>query len=205
MKIIIKELRKKDQKKAIQFAIIGMHFDWYLDNTFLLNLYGRYFWYMEMNRATQVIAAYIEDEFAGILLAEMKGEKKKYRSFGKSLYVKVFDFIATVFFKEGVGGYDQANKEMFSQYSSDKSPDGEIVFLASNPEIKVKGIGSQLLHEFERQQVGKEIFLYTDNACTYEFYEHRGFVRSYEKEIELEIVDKKIPLQCFLYSKQIKS
>lgn len=204
MKIEIKELRKKDCKKAIQFAITGMHFDWYMDNKFLLNLYGRYFWYMEMTRATHVIAAYIEGELAGILLAEMKGEEKKHRSFGKSLYVKTFDFIASTFFKEGVGIYDETNKEMLAQYSTNHSIDGEIVFLAANPDLKVKGIGSILLEEFEQQQVGKEVFLYTDNACTYQFYEHRGFQRSCEKEIKLEIINKTIPLQCFLFSKRIE-
>ena len=47
----IKNIRKKDYKKAIGFAIKGMHFDWYLDSKFLLSAYGRYFWYLEMNRA----------------------------------------------------------------------------------------------------------------------------------------------------------
>ena len=31
LKIEIKDIRKKDHKKAIQFAIKGMHFDWYFD------------------------------------------------------------------------------------------------------------------------------------------------------------------------------
>ena len=34
MRIEIRDLRKKDYKKAIQFAITGMHFDWYLNNKF---------------------------------------------------------------------------------------------------------------------------------------------------------------------------
>ena len=85
MQIKIKELRKKDYNKAIEFAIKGMHFDWYMSSKLLLNLYGRYFWYLSMTRATQIIAAYIEDNFAGVLLAEMKDEKRKYHSFCKSL------------------------------------------------------------------------------------------------------------------------
>ena len=55
-----------------------MHFDWYLDHPFLLDMYGRYFWYMEITRATQVIAAYAGDELAGILLADIRGEEKKH-------------------------------------------------------------------------------------------------------------------------------
>ena len=31
---------------------------------------------MELNRATQILALYAEDELAGILLAEIKGEKE---------------------------------------------------------------------------------------------------------------------------------
>lgn len=42
-KLEIRKLVKKDHKRAIQFAIEGMHFDWYVENKFLLNLYGRYF------------------------------------------------------------------------------------------------------------------------------------------------------------------
>lgn len=60
MSIEIADIRKKDYKKAIQFAIKGMHFEWYLDNKFLLNAYGRYFWYLEINRATQIFAAYVD-------------------------------------------------------------------------------------------------------------------------------------------------
>lgn len=55
-----------------------MHFDWYMDNQFLLNAYGRYFWYLEINRATQIFAAYADNKSVGVLLAEIKGEEKKY-------------------------------------------------------------------------------------------------------------------------------
>lgn len=53
----------------------------YLDNKTELNLYGKYFWYLELTNATQVISAYIGDELAGVLVADMKGEEKMYKSF----------------------------------------------------------------------------------------------------------------------------
>ena len=81
MELDFKQLEKKDYKKAIQFAIKGMHFDWYTKNKLLLNLYGRYFWYLELNRATQIIALYADDELAGVLLADIKGKSKKHHSF----------------------------------------------------------------------------------------------------------------------------
>ena len=91
MDIQITNIKKKDYKKAIQFAKTGMHFDLYLDNKFLLYLYGNYFWYDGLNRATQVIAAYAGEELAGVLLADIKGEKKPYRSFGKTMYIQIFN------------------------------------------------------------------------------------------------------------------
>lgn len=202
--IEIHDLRKKDHKKAIQFAITGMHFNMYLDSKILLNLYGKYFWYMELNRATQVIAAYVGDDFAGILLADIKGEKKKYKSFWKLLYVKIFDFLQNTFYKGGVGVYNSASKEMLRQFCLNNSPDGEIIFLASNPEIKIKGIGSRLLSELESREKGKLIYLYTDDACNYHFYEHRSFERSNEKDVILNLGNKKVPLICLLYSKLIR-
>lgn len=36
MKLEIRELDKRDYKKAIQFAVTGMHFDWYMDSKLLL-------------------------------------------------------------------------------------------------------------------------------------------------------------------------
>lgn len=204
MALTFRPVRKEDFKKAFHFAIVGMHFDRYLKNDILLNLYGRYFWYMELERASQVIAAYHGDELLGVLLADMKGEPKAYRSFGQSLYVRVVDFLHNTFVKDGVGPYDTANEEMLKKYSEESTPDGEICFLAVNPDRKIAGIGTLLLREFERREPGKRVFLYTDSNCTYQFYEHRGFARAQEREISLEFEEKRtVPLTCFLYSKEI--
>lgn len=137
MALEIRNLRKEDYKKAINFAITGMHFNWYMESRFLLNLYGRYFWYLEMTRATQVIAAYADDELAGVLLAEINGENRKYRSFWKSLYAKAFDILQNIFARGGVDVYDEANREMFLQYCKSNKPDGEIIFLGGES-LKLK-------------------------------------------------------------------
>lgn len=201
MEIEIKEIRKRDYGKAIRFAVIGMHFNWYVDNKFLLNIYGRYFWYLEMGRATQVLAAYAQDELEGVLLADIKGEEKKYHSLGKRLFVKIIDILLGIFYKGGTGVYEATNREMFAEYTQNNIPDGEIIFLAANPDGRLKGVGSMLLREFERRERGKKIYLFTDHACTYQFYEHRGFERSCERDVELDMGSKKVPLKCLLYSK----
>ena len=204
MEFEIKKLNNKDYNKIIQYAIKGMHFNMYLENKLELNLYGRYFWYLELTNATQVISVYRGNELAGVLIADFKGEEKVHKSFWKSLYVNIFDWIQRIFFKESVGIYDKVNKEMLENYKSENNPDGEIRFLAANPNIKVKGIGTFLLNELEKREKGKEFFLFTDDQCTYQFYEHRGFDRVGEKDIELDLNKKKVPLKCLLYSKKIK-
>ena len=201
MHLELRNLRKQDERKAIQFAIKGMHFDWYLKNKAALALYGRYFWYLETARATQKIAAYAEEQLVGVLLAEVAGEPKLNGSAWRRGYVRVFDWIQRVFFKESAGVYDHANQRMFQTYRKTNRPDGEIIFLAADPDCGIKGIGSKLLAELEQREKGKKVYLYTDNACTYQFYEHRGFTRVGEETITLDLENRTIPLTCLMYSK----
>ena len=60
---------------------------------------------------------------------------------------------------------------------------------------------SLLLAELARRAPGKEVYLYTDDACTYQFYEKRGFHREGERCITVEFGGRKTPLRCFLYSR----
>lgn len=201
MELVLKELLPKDEKKAIQFAIKGMHFNWYMDSRIALNIYGRYFWYLETSRATQMIAAYADDKFVGVILAEIKSEEKLRSSVWRKMYVSVFEWIQRTFLKDSVGAYDKANRKMFNEYLKTNQPDGEIIFLAADPDCSIKGIGSKLLAELERIESGKKVYLYTDDACTYQFYEHRNFDRVGEERVTLELGDRSVPLLCLLYSK----
>lgn len=187
----------------MQFAIKGMHFDWYMDAPFLRNAYGRYFWYLACNRATQIFAAYAGNQFVGVILAEMYGEKKKRDHLFQKAYVTLVDWIQRIFFKDGAGLYEDTTKELLAHYLKQHSPDGEIIFLAADPECKIKGVGTALLNALEEKEKGKTIFLYTDDACSYQFYEHRGFERVEEKAIDLELPKGHVPLKCFLYSKNV--
>lgn len=203
MPITLKEIRRKDYHKAIRFAIEGMHFEMYLDSKFLLNLYGTYFWYDELNNCTQCIAAYDGDELVGVLLTDMRGVEKKYRSLGKTVFTGIFDFLQKTFFSGGVDVYNDANQEMFRAFTAQHEPDGQLIFLAADPHAKIKGIGTMLLNELDRREAGKRIYLYTDDACTWQFYEHRGFDRVCEKDIVMDLQGKIVKLKCLLYSKEI--
>lgn len=203
--IKIKALERKDYSRVIDFAITGMHFNRYVDNAIALRLYGRYFLYLELERSTQVLAAYIDERLVGILMADMKDEPKLHSSFLRRLYIKMVDTVMALAFRGGADVYDAANIAMFKEYTKKVSPDGEICFLSADPTIQGKGIGTLLLDELARRERGKLIYLYTDDNCTYQFYEHKGFERSEEKEIKMDFHGKTVPLKCILFSKRLSS
>lgn len=136
-------------------------------------------------------------------MAEMKGEEKKHQKFSQKIYVKMIDIIQNIFFRGGAGLYEDTTKEQLKHYLEHHSPDGEIIFLAADPDCKIKGIGTALLNALEEKIKGKTVFLYTDDACSYQFYEHRGFERVEEKEIIMALPKGKVPLKCFIYSKKV--
>lgn len=139
----------------------------------------------------------------GVLLAKMYGAKKKHCVWYEKLYVKCADALQRLFFKDGAGLYEKTSEQQLAHYKQNHKPDGEIVFLAADPEAKTKGIGSALLQALENQIPGKTVFLHTDDACTYQFYEHRGFQRAEEQDIVLEMPKGKVPLKCLMYSKTV--
>ncbi|WP_394924305.1 GNAT family N-acetyltransferase [uncultured Robinsoniella sp.] len=203
MEVKIKQLERKDFSKVIDFAIKGMHFERYVDNELALRLYGRYFLYLELERATQVIAAYVGDKLVGVLMADIKNKVRQCSSFWRKFYIKIFKTIMVILARGKADIYDETNKAMLDEYLKRANPDGEICFLAADPTIHGKGIGTLLLKELNKREKGKLIYLYTDNNCTYQFYEKKGFKRSEEKEIKMELGGKSILLTCLLYSKQL--
>lgn len=202
MELEFKELDKKDYKKIIEYAIKGMHFNMYFNNKTLVNLYGKYFWYSELLNATDILAVYHKDALAGVLLIDMNGRSKCYKSVSKSILVKCVDFLQEHFFKDSAGSYDEVNDKMLTEYKKKYSPDGEINFLAANTDLKIKGIGTALINELSKREKGKEIYLFTDDLCTYQFYEHRGFEKMGEEDITMDS-KKKLTLKCFLYRKKL--
>ncbi len=76
-----------------------------------------------------------------------------------------------------------------------------IPFLAVDLKAGVKGVGTFLLEELARRERGKKVYLYTDDGCTYEFYDRSGFDRAEERTVDLVYGSKKVRLRCFLYSK----
>lgn len=196
--LYIKNIEKKDHKKAIQLAIKGMHFNWYSDKNYILNMYGRYFWYKELLKASDIIAAYENDVFVGVLVVRMIGKPYIYHSMFNRFYVRMIDLFYSLFSTKGAGIYEQTTIEFETNFLKRKKADGEFLFFVTDP--STHGVGTALLNELKSRYPKKIMYLQTDDGCTYQFYEKRGFCREFEKNIILEIEHKMVNLQCFLYS-----
>ena len=76
----------------------------------------------------------------------------------KAIYVKIFDWLQHLVAGKGVEEYDEANKDMYKSFCQKNKPDGEIIFLAADPDCKIKGVGTALLSAFEKDESGKLIY-----------------------------------------------
>lgn len=203
LNIEIKELERKDFNQARKFAVKGMNLSWYTSNKVELYLYSKYFWYLEILKATKALGAYHEEELVGVLLADMYEKPKVYHSFWANLFVRLAEQIIQLSYGSASSEYEQANKEMLVNFLQRKEPDGEINFFAVNPEIKGQGIGTKIFNQFEKLEAGSLVYLYTDSGSTYPFYLRRGFIKEDSRKVDLEIANKDVPLTCFLFSKRL--
>jgi hypothetical protein len=93
MDIEIRQIKKNDFNIARKFAIEGMHLSWYASNKFELYIYSKYFWYLEISKATKALGAYMENKLVGILLTDIKNVSKLYKSMWYRLFVKTVSFL----------------------------------------------------------------------------------------------------------------
>ena len=204
MSIEIKNLNKKDYKTAIEFAKVGMHFDVYFEKgDKKLDLYSKYFWYSELLESTDCLAAYEDNKLVGVLLADMYYKPKIYKSFWKKIYVKLFEFARNRSSDYGSNLYVINNKIMLDGLKKIRKIDGEIKFLACDPNCIGKGIGSKLLNEFEERNKNKNVILFTDSECNYKFYDYKKYIKMDEKDIDFKVNGENSLLKCFIYYKEL--
>jgi len=204
--IKIRNIQKEDYPKAIDFSLYGMHDNWYTDDPDQLLTFGKYFFYRELDEATKAYSATIDNRFVGMLLASIQGEEKIYRTEEQVDFVNKIDCLLAKKFPGTFDSYSKANEEMFSSYlrKKDANPEGEISFMDMDPTYQGKGIATLLLNALEEQEKGKELYVFTDSGCTYQFYEHRGFIKEGERKVVFPLPKGNVPLTCFLYSKKVR-
>lgn len=131
----------------------------------------------------------------------MDGEPSHGLTLPQRAYTALVGLVLHVCSRDGGGRYEQTLETQYEHYTKTHRPDGEILFLAADPNCGIRGIGTALLSEFEATTHGKRIYLNTDDACTYQFYEHRGYIREEEDRITLRMRKGDVPLTCYIYDK----
>ena len=187
---------------AARFAMEGMHLDRYVENALERWIYEKYVIREALARSNYLIGAYQDDRLVGFLFGCFKGQPLPYRDsrfiFLQCLF-KLLERLSPSASRDDV--YDATNRAMKATLRSE--PDVELVFFAIDPACKGKGVGTKLLAAFERACAGMDMFLRTDDACTYQFYEHRGFMRAAERDVVMEGAKGAFTLKCMMYVKHV--
>lgn len=204
MKITIQKLRRRDFNSARKFAAEGMHLTRYTSNKVELYFYSLYVLFLELTKSSQVHGAYIENNLVGILFARFKGEEAEFTSPIYKIYCALIEQASKwLGYEDAVSTYNTANQQMLAEFKKHHQPDGEITFLAVDPKLKSKGIGTVLLKDLERMNKGRFIYLYTDSSSTFQFYLKRGFDIAGQKELKLPISGESQLLTSYLFSKKL--
>lgn len=200
-RITFKELQRRDFDIATKFALTGMHLDRYASGL-ALKLYAKDVFCEALARCTLPLAAYDGNRLTGFLLAAFEGEAHPYARSAQARFHRMFTALSKLVpYAAAEEPYDRANEEMREELPFE--PDGEIVLFAADPACQGRGIGTKLLDELSRLRPGKRVFLYTDDACTYRFYESRGFDRMGKRRVELPLPQGNLSMESFLYAKTL--
>ncbi|APT84733.1 GNAT family N-acetyltransferase [Corynebacterium aquilae] len=194
-------LQRSDHAVIIETIEKEMHLEKYIANPLIRRLHARSFFYEELAQATHVFAAYDDGEFAGLVLLRLDGHKPQ----GMPLWARALSAVVHQLEKkeDGIAAYARTNAQLLEQYQRQHGTDGEILLLSANPRHRVRGIGSALLSQVATVAQGKHLYLFTDEGCTFEFYNRKGFHRVGEQTMEFNYAGKPHSFRCFLYSTTI--
>lgn len=202
--ICIKELCSKDFPRAMQYCSEALQFKECIRAS-LLDLYTKSFWYEETTDASLFLGAYAEDELLGILIASFKDEEKPYHTWLNRIRKAVlgcFFFIADSTSRR----YERANKRLLKRFREKrdrKSVDGRICLFVVSPQAQGKGVGSRLMDELRRKYKDAYVYLFTDNLCTFGYYDTHGFTREAATSFSYRLSGHTKRMDCFLYTKQL--
>ncbi|WP_125711791.1 GNAT family N-acetyltransferase [Companilactobacillus kedongensis] len=180
-----------------------MNFNRYTDSKTAEKLYAEYFVRDAWINSTVALAAYEDDQLCGAIMTRFKNEVLLGQSILDKIYVDSFQQIIGMVFDRNSYTYEQVNQAMLEDLQSKISLDGEITLFAVDPARKDQGIGSKLLKSLEQQFPEKQVYLFTDSNCSYQFYQHRNF-EQFDARRMLEPGRKSNEkMTCFLFNKKL--
>lgn len=148
-------------------------------------------------------------QVVGVIMGSSKNDKFKISNIVNTF--TLLYYIVSIWFssKSKSSGYNEVYKaydELISDMKSDF--DGVLTLFAVKEDARGLGIGKELLsklNSYYKQNNTNKIYLYTDDTCSYGFYDYMGFSRLKEKQINVIRNNKKAELNIYLYALNIEN
>ncbi|WP_097014312.1 GNAT family N-acetyltransferase [Anaerocolumna aminovalerica] len=106
-------------------------------------------------------------------------------------------------YKDNIDDYKKVQNTYYQLITGKENDfDGSLTLFAVTQECRGLGVGKTLLSypfEYLKSQNTRNIYLYTDSACNYKFYDNHGFVRLGEENLKITRENKPSTLDVFLY------
>lgn len=179
-KFTFKKLKNEDIEKIIEYTIKGMNFDKYFKTHKDTQDYGRFYVYREMEHSSDYLALYNDDRFLGVLFYNVLKDSKlqlnnRQRQFFDNYYKKALKEYPNDFLT-----YPNAIDEMKIKNNL-SSYDLEMTLFVVDQTRTHEGIGSFIYDKFACMFKDKKVYVFTDENCSYGFYENKGFTKIDEK------------------------
>lgn len=179
----------------------------YMPDEKMLENFKLQYVYSCLTEATYTSVAEKDGRVVGIIMGNAKSD---YNVFSHFSYI-----FKTILYSLKMGWHGRKYKKQMKEYKklhriyhefSKKHKndfDGVLTLFAVDKDCQGLGVGKTLLKglfEYLKKQNIKNIYLYTDTTCNYNFYEHRGFKRLEEQTLELTREEKNFQMDVFLYN-----
>lgn len=195
-----KSLREEDIEKIIEYTVKGMNYDTYFKTHEEAMRYGKFYVYRDIKRSSNYLALYDGDEFLGVLFYNVLKDPKltlnsRQQAFYDAYYKKTSEEYPDDFFI-----YPNAIKEMMIKNNL-SSYDLELTLFVVDQSRTHEGIGSFIYDKFVNMFKGKKAYVFTDEYCTYGFYERKGYKRIDKKHVEYYADEEESYEDILLYGK----
>ncbi|QWT17840.1 GNAT family N-acetyltransferase [Collinsella sp. zg1085] len=158
-----------------------------------------------LGKATFTCVAELHGEACGIIAARIGKASQQTQKYWQGVYEKAMSdlqFQDTGAHAHGLQYFDaeqRVNRQLLER--SGMSGSAEVVLLAVSPAARGYGVGRALIdaaRAYLASQQALPAYLFTDTSCTWEFYEHLGFIREAQYVTSLE-ERQVLPEEMYLY------
>lgn len=204
----IKESDGEDIKKLINesFGLSG-----YISNKSVLDSWLNVYLQSCLAEQTFACIAQEDDRVIGVIMGKANSDYKA-AAHAKHIFLMgwhTLNMQAKAAFHKISTKSNTEMHEIYSQLSKacPQTFDGVLTLFAVSEQSRGKGVGKGLLMrllDYQRKNKVKNIYLYTDSACNYGFYESQGFKKLGEKYLTVEREGVPTRLDVYLYGYNIE-